>query len=208
MRIVNKIIALFSELSCIFCPPKMLVHLNHLYNKLYTERMKKVFASVGDNAYIMSNIYVRGGQKIIIGNNFYCYWGVRIETYSCHNGMKFNPQIIIGNNVSINPDCHIGAINRIEIHDGVLMDSRVFITDHFHGKINREELLVSPQKRILFAKGTVIIKKNAWLGEGVAVMPGVTIGENSVIGANAVVTKDIPDNSIAVGIPAKVIKQF
>ena len=40
-----------------------------------------------------------------------------------------------------------------------------FITDHFHGKINREELLVSPQKRILFAKGTVIIKKNAWLGE-------------------------------------------
>lgn len=208
MRIVNKIIALFSELSCIFCPPKMLVHLNHLYNKLYTERMKKVFASVGDNAYIMSNIYVRGGQKIIIGNNFYCYWGIRIETYSCHNGMKFNPQIIIGNNVSINPDCHIGAINRIEIHDGVLMASRVFITDHFHGKINREELLVSPQKRILFAKGTVIIKKNAWLGEGVAVMPGVTIGENSVIGANAVVTKDIPDNSIAVGIPAKVIKQF
>lgn len=208
MRIVNKIIALFSELSCIFCPPKMLVHLNHLYNKLYTERMKKVFASVGDNAYIMSNIYVRGGQKIIIGNNFYCYWGGRIETYSCHNGMKFNPQIIIGNNVSINPDCHIGAINRIEIHDGVLMASRVFITDHFHGKINREELLVSPQKRILFAKGTVIIKKNAWLGEGVAVMPGVTIGENSVIGANAVVTKDIPDNSIAVGIPAKVIKQF
>lgn len=208
MRIVNKIIALFSELSCIFCPPKMLVHLNHLYNKLYTERMKKVFASVGDNAYIMSNIYVRGGQKIIIGNNFYCYWGVRIETYSCHNGIKFNPQIIIGNNVSINPDCHIGAINRIEIHDGVLMASRVFITDHFHGKINREELLVSPQKRILFAKGTVIIKKNAWLGEGVAVMPGVTIGENSVIGANAVVTKDIPDNSIAVGIPAKVIKQF
>ena len=208
MRIVNKIIALFSELSCIFCPPKMLVHLNHLYNKLYTERMKKVFASVGDNAYIMSNIYVRGGQKIIIGNNFYCYWGVRIETYSCHNGMKFNPQIIIGNNVSINPDCHIGAINRIEIHDGVLMASRVFITDHFHGKINSEELLVSPQKRILFAKGTVIIKKNAWLGEGVAVMPGVTIGENSVIGANAVVTKDIPDNSIAVGIPAKVIKQF
>lgn len=93
----------------------------------------------------MSNIYVRGGQKIIIGNNFYCYWGVRIETYSCHNGMKFNPQIIIGNNVSINPDCHIGAINRIEIHDGVLMASRVFITDHFHGKINREELLVSPQ---------------------------------------------------------------
>lgn len=97
--------------------------------------------------------------------------GVRIETYSCHNGMKFNPQIIIGNNVSINPDCHIGAINRIEIHDGVLMASRVFITDHFHGKINREELLVSPQKRILFAKGTVIIKKcvvgrgsgcNAW----------------------------------------------
>lgn len=208
MQIINKVIVLLAEISCILCSPKISMYLNCLYNKYYTVRSEKLFAHIGCNSIIMRNIYVREGRNISIGDNFYCYWGLRIETYSQHNGVKFNPQIIIGNNVSINPDCHIGAINRIELHDGVLLASRVFITDHFHGDTTFIDLQTSPQQRILKSKGPVIIKKNAWLGEGVAVMPGVTIGENVVIGANSVVTKDIPDNAIAAGVPARVIKQL
>ena len=67
--------------------------------------------------------------------------------------------------------------------------------------------LLYVKERSLSSK-SVIIKDNVWLGEHVSVLPGVTIGENSIIGANSVVTKSIPANSIAVGIPAKVIKQF
>ena len=171
---VNKIIALFSELSCIFCPPKMLVHLNHLYNKLYTERMKKVFASVGDNAYIMSNIYVRGGQKIIIGNNFYCYWGVRIETYSCHNGMKFNPQIIIGNNVSINPDCHIGAITFVG--SGIVIYSIFYISVaeniRSYGQLRTIGTTKKQIKKIVYLEG----KKLAGIGIPLGLIAGNLIG--------------------------------
>ena len=84
------------------------------------------------------------------------------------------------------------------------MASRIFITDHFHGSVNKSDILTPPSKRPLSSK-PVCIGNNVWIGEGVCVMPGVTIGDNVIIGANAVVTHDVPDNSIAVGIPAKVI---
>jgi acetyltransferase-like isoleucine patch superfamily enzyme len=67
-------------------------------------------------------------------------------------------------------------------------------------------LELPPMSRPLVSKGAVIIKDNVWIGEGVAIMPGVTIGENSIIATNAVVTKDIPPNCVAAGVPAKVIK--
>lgn len=174
----------------------------------YTHKAVKKFAHVGNHPLIMRKIRILGGENITIGDDFYCYWGQRFEAYTRHNGHTFAPKIIIGNQVSINADCHIGAIDRVELHDGVLLAGRVFITDHLHGNTTAESLNIPPQERILTTKGPVIIKKNAWLGEGVAVMPGVTIGENAVIGANSVVTKDIPDNAVAVGIPARVIKQL
>lgn len=188
--------------------PLLQRRINYIMDRLYSAMVVKHFAIVGKNTYIMRKIRILGGRNITIGDNFYCYWGLRIETYEEHNGYKFTPKIVIGNNVSINPDCHIGATNRIELHDGVLLASRVFITDHFHGQTNHEDLMIPPAKRILYSKGPVIIKENAWLGENVAVMPGITIGRNAVIGANSVVTRDIPDNAIAAGVPAKVIKQL
>jgi acetyltransferase-like isoleucine patch superfamily enzyme len=53
-----------------------------------------------------------------------------------------------------------------------------------------------------------IIKKNAWIGARVSILPGVTIGENAIVGTGAVVTKDVPDNCMAVGVPAKVVKKL
>ena len=100
---------------------------------------------------------------------------------------------------------HIGACNKIIIEDGVLIASRVFITDHYHGMTDYETLKIPPSERILYSKGNVIIEKEAWIGEGVAIMPGVRIGRNAVIGANSVVTHDIPAYAVAAGNPAKVI---
>ncbi|MNY78908.1 Galactoside O-acetyltransferase [compost metagenome] len=65
-----------------------------------------------------------------------------------------------------------------------------------------------PAKRRLYSKGPVIIEDNVWLGEGVVVLPGVTIGENSIVGANAVVTKSIPKNCVAGGNPARIIREI
>ena len=114
--------------------------------------------------------------------------------------------LIIGNNVGINDDCHLACIHSIEIGDNVLIASKVFISDHSHGKISLDDLLLPPTERLLTSKGKIVIEPNVWIGEGVVILSGVRIGRGSVIGANSVVIKDIPPFSVAVGSPARVIK--
>jgi acetyltransferase-like isoleucine patch superfamily enzyme len=151
-------------------------------------------------------MYLHGGSNIVIGDNFNTGLRTRLEAYTEHLGSKFKPSIIIGNNVSINHDCHIGAINEITIEDDVLIASKVFITDHYHGEITSNSLLTIPSQRKLYSKGPVKIEKNVWIGEGVVILPNVTIGENSIIGSNSVITKNVPKNSIVGGNPFKLIR--
>lgn len=159
-------------------------------------------------ATIKHPFYMVGAKFIEIGQGFRGGRGLRLEALSKYGQQKFYPKIIIGKNVSCGPNCHFGAINRIEIHDDVLIASNVFITDHQHGKINQEEIAQRAIKRPLYSKGPVIIEENVWIGENAAIMPGVRIGANAIIGTNAVVTKDVPPNAVYAGIPAKLIKQL
>lgn len=107
--------------------------------------------------------------------------------------------------VCLNRNVHIGCINRITIGQGTLIGSNVLITDHSHGE---KEYELSPSYRPLYSKGPVEIGKNVWIGENVCILPDVTIGDNCIIGAGSIVTRSIPENSIAVGNPARVVKQF
>jgi len=116
----------------------------------------------------------------------------------------------IGKNVQINDYVHIGAAESLIIEDNVLIASRVFITDHNHGSYSnflQDTPYSIPIERRIVSLPTKI-EENVWIGESATILPGVTIGKGSIIGANSVVTKNIPPNSIAVGIPAKVIKTF
>lgn len=149
---------------------------------------------------------VVGGKYIELGDNVILGKDCRLEATDFWLGQKFTPRMIIGNNVVINPLCHIGCINEVCIGDYVTIGERTYITDHFHGASSYEALTLPPRHRPLFSKGRTVIEECATLGENCAVMSGVTIGAHSVIGANSVVTKDIPPYSIAAGIPAKVIK--
>jgi acetyltransferase-like isoleucine patch superfamily enzyme len=65
---------------------------------------------------------------------------------------------------------------------------------------------MAPNYRELFSKGAVYIGKNVWIGDKASIMPGVTIGEGCIVGANTVVTKDVPPYSVVVGSPAKIVK--
>lgn len=106
-------------------------------------------------------------------------------------------------------DCHISAINKVLIGNNVLMASFVYISDHSHGNVNDMDGVVEhPLERPLYSKGPIIIEDDVWLDEKVSVMPGVHIGRGAIIGANSVVTKDIPAYAVAVGAPAKVIKML
>lgn len=186
--------------------PKLFNTLRKVHDLLYSIWKGNEFVKVADNISLHYPLYLRGGKYISIGNNFYSDICVRIEAWDEHLGHKFSPKIIIGDNVSINSDCHIGAINEIIIEEGVLIASKVYITDHYHGEITAEAIELMPSERKLFSKGPVKIEKNVWIGEGVVILPNVTIGENSIIGANSVVTKNIPKNSVAGGNPAKILR--
>lgn len=152
-------------------------------------------------------IDIRGKGGIEFGHNLTTGYGCRLESFS-EDGSK---SLLFGNNVQINDYCHINALKSMRIGNNVLIASKVFITDLEHGSYIGDENDSQPSSivkdRPLSSK-PVVIGNNVWIGELCSVLSGVTIGENSIIGANSVVTKSIPANSIAVGNPAKVIKQF
>ena len=115
----------------------------------------------------------------------------------------FNPEISIGNRVSITGFATITAVNSVVIEDDVLIASHVFISDHSHG---RERADIPYKYQQLSDFGDVVIGKGSWIGEHAVVMPGVTIGKNSIVGANSVVTCDVPDRTIVAGSPARVYR--
>lgn len=187
---------------------KIIDKIRWIQNKLYASIICFGFFKVGSKFYIEYPARIIGGEYISIGDNFNCFGRLRLEAHSNHNGVAFKPEIIIGDNVSFNTDCHIGCINKIIIGDGVLIASRVFITDHFHGEVTKESIKIPPSKRIVVSKGPVIIEDNVWIGEGVVIMPNITIGANTIIGANSVVTKSFGSDCVIAGAPAKLIKEL
>lgn len=185
---------------------KLFYYLSRIINLILSRIVKYDFAKVGSRFTVDFPFVIKGAKYMEVGDGFTSFARLRLEAYDSHNGFPFTPKIIIGSNVSINYDCHIGCVNRIEIGNNVLMASKIFITDHFHGDTSAESVALPPSQRKIISKGPVIIQDNVWIGEGVCIMPNVTIGKNSIIGANAVVTKSFPENSVIGGNPAKLIK--
>ena len=114
--------------------------------------------------------------------------------------INYGKHIKIGKNVFINFDCVFLDLGGITIEDNVLIAPKVSVLSEGHP--------VSPNKRQSLVPGNIHIKKNAWIGAGATILPGVTVGENAVVAAGAVVSKDVPANTIVGGIPAKQIKSF
>lgn len=106
--------------------------------------------------------------------------------------------ITVGKNVFINSGCRFQDQGGITIGDGALIGHNAVLTTLNHD--------FSPEKRSSMHPAPVVIGKNVWLGASVTVVPGVTIGDNAIIAAGAVVTKDVPAGTIAAGVPAKVIR--
>lgn len=175
-------------------------------NKLELNILKNNFKYIGSNFKLLKDFTVKNPQYMEIGDNFSALERFRIEAWDKYGQKVFAPSIKIGNNVIFNTDIHIGCINSIIIGNNCLFGSRIYITDHHHGEPSTEMLKLPPKDRPLVSKGSVIIKNNVWVGEGVAIMPNVTIGENSIVATNAVVTKDVPPNCVVAGIPAVIIK--
>jgi acetyltransferase-like isoleucine patch superfamily enzyme len=151
---------------------------------------------------------VRNRENIDFGRGLTTGFGCRIEAFPLDNSS--NKIIKFGQNIEINDYVHIAACEKVIIGNYVLIASKVFISDINHGNYknnNQDSPLVKPNDRKL-STSPIVINDNVWIGEGVCILPGVTIGFGSIIGALSIVTKDIPEYSIAVGAPAEVIKKY
>ncbi|RYC66587.1 DapH/DapD/GlmU-related protein [Spirosoma sordidisoli] len=113
---------------------------------------------------------------------------------------NFGQFIRLGKNVFINHTCSFLDIGRITIEDEVQIGPGVKLTSENHSldPADRKTVLLQP----------ILIKRNAWIGAGATLLPGVTVGENAVVAAGAVVSRDVPPNTVVAGIPAKVVKTF
>ena len=113
---------------------------------------------------------------------------------------NFGKHTTIGKNVFINHGCSFLDLGGITIEDDVLIGPQV--------KLVTENHPVDPGNRKSLDLKSIHIGKNVWLGAGAIILPGVTVGENSIVAAGAVVTKDVPSNTIVGGVPARVIKKI
>ncbi len=113
---------------------------------------------------------------------------------------NFGRHIRIGKNVFINHACTFLDLGGITIEDDVQIGPKVNLISENHP--------VDPTQRKNLILNSVLIKRNAWIGAGATILPGVTIGENAIVAAGAVVHKDVPANTIVGGIPAKLIKEI
>ena len=148
---------------------------------------------------------IRQRSRIFWGKNFTTGRNCRIEVES-PNGI-----IQIGDNFQMNDYCHIAALESVTIGHNVLIASKVFISDLNHGNYSeplpQDNPEIPPANRLRYAQ-PVVIEDNVWIGDGVCILAGARVGRGSIIGANSVVTGEIPANSIALGIPARVKKSF
>lgn len=180
-------------------------------NWLYTLWIRNFLGEVGEKCYFRYPLRLEGGgaKRIRIGAqtciSAYCILGCW-ERYG--KSEHYEPEIIIGNNCNIGEFCHITAINKITIGDGLLTGRFVYIGDNAHGGLSYEEANIPPVRRHLKSKGEIIIGNNVWIGDKVTILGGVSIGDNVIIGAGSIVTHDISGNCMVAGSPAKVVKRL
>lgn len=153
--------------------------------------------------------YCRGKSRLQFGEGFTTGYHCRFDLLG--EGGDFSKKLIIGKNCKMGDNVHIVANEKVVIGDNCLMASKIFISDTSHGEYSKATIDsspdVPPDDRPLYMK-PISIGTNVWIGENVCILLGAKIGNGCIIGANSVVNRDIPDNCIAAGSPARVIKQW
>jgi acetyltransferase-like isoleucine patch superfamily enzyme len=139
--------------------------------------------------------FIKIGEKVHVHTNS---WLLALKNSST------KPDININDGVYIGRFAHIVSTNNINIEKNVLISDKVYISDNVHNYKNIQKPI---KEQEILNINKVNIGKNSWLGENVCVI-GASVGKHCVVGANSVVLSDIPDYSIAVGTPAKVIKKY
>lgn len=184
--------------QCYDCHDPIFLAIKEKARRLLKEYNSLQYGQKAEKLAILKMLFKKIGTNVSVGLPFICDYGINIS---------------LGNNVSINMNCTFVDCNQIEIGNNVLIASNVQLYTATHPVELTDRLTPDwdPKSGKYFCRTYALpikIGNGCWLGGGVIVLPGVTIGDGTVIGAGSVVTKDIPENSVAVGNPCRVIRQI
>lgn len=177
--------------------------LSEIVSNIYSLICTKIFYKGA--RLIRRPVYIRGKSSLVFKKGLTTGHACRFDLLG---GKK--KTLFIGENCEIGDNVHIVAHEEVRIGDNCLMASKIFISDTNHGNYkgeNQSSPDAQPNKRKLIS-APISIGNNVWIGENVCILPGVLIGNGCIIGANSVVNKDVPDNCIVAGSPAKVVKKY
>ena len=173
--------------ECYNCHDKIFLDFKSRARKLLKKYNALEYEQKEEKENILKELFGEIGTKVSVALPFLCDYGRNIH---------------VGNNVSVNMNCTFVDCNKITIGDNVLIASNVQLYTATHPVELAERYVANLETEQLIRCTYALpikIGNGCWLGGGVIVLPGVTIGDGSVIGAGSVVTKDIPENSLAVG---------
>lgn len=175
---------------------------SYLFKRLYSYWSRNKLRDAPASLTFKYPVYIRGGHAVCVGEHTSFGRYSVITTWNDNDDVSLK----IGESCNFGEFVHITAVNQIVIGDGVVTGRWVTITDNSHGASTLEDMEKHPFARPIVSKGKVHVGRNVWIGDKATILPGVSIGEGSIIGANSVVSNDIPAYSVAVGNPAKVVK--
>lgn len=184
------------NLGFLLCPVKLFLR---VIVRIYR---KKTLGTFGNKSIIVKPLKIDGGTNIFIGHQVLIERGAWLASMPLTD--TATPRLEIKDGCVLGHFNHIYATKEIVIEENVLTADKVYISDNLH---SYQCINIPIKDQPIQQNGMVRIGAGSWIGENVCIL-GAKIGKQCVIGSNSVVTKDIPDYSVAVGIPAKVIKYF
>jgi acetyltransferase-like isoleucine patch superfamily enzyme len=170
-----------------------------LRNVLFTRAIAGSFLTFGAESIIELPVTLHGASRVAIGSKVFVGPGSWLFTQGQEALLE------IGDGTRMSGMCVLSAVQSVRVGRSVLLGRNVYIADNSHGTSDAAVPIVDQE---LEKVAPVIIEDHAWLGQNSVILSGVTIGRGAVVGANSVVLNDIPPRTVAVGSPAKVVRQL
>ncbi len=177
---------------------------SRIRTRLFTLLLCNEFKEFGAGARIVPPFRFYGLNSMSVGEGVMINRDCWLQTV-CHDARDGEAKLVIRSHADLGMGAHISAARQVVIGERVLFGRNVYISDHAHAYRDIEVPIMSQG---IDGIAPVSIGSRTWLGQNVVVLPGVTIGEHCVIGANSVVNSFVPGYSVAAGAPARVVRHF
>ena len=163
------------------------------------------FGAFGADSAFVPPAVVSAPERVFIGDRVFFQTGAWLAVYDEVHGVRFDPRLTIGDGCTFGRDVVIACLGEVTFGREVQVADRIFVGDTYHGYQDPDTNIV---RQPMAEPRPVRIGDGAFLGINCVILPGVTVGERAFVGAGAVVTKDVPANSVVVGNPARVVRVY